>query len=93
VRSRLAWLLGLAGLFAFLRRRYAPKPAIPVLPTYIAKAFKANANAWKFFGSLPPRERRNFVVWIHTAKKPETREKRIRESIDLLAASRKLGLK
>jgi uncharacterized protein YdeI (YjbR/CyaY-like superfamily) len=74
-------------------KRYAPKPKIPQLPGYIAKAFKANAKAWGFFGSLPPRERRNFVVWIHTAKRPETREKRIRESIALLAAERKLGLK
>jgi uncharacterized protein YdeI (YjbR/CyaY-like superfamily) len=32
-------------------------------------------------------------VWIHTAKRPETREKRIRESIELLAAGKKLGLK
>jgi uncharacterized protein YdeI (YjbR/CyaY-like superfamily) len=42
---------------------------------------------------LPPRERRNFVVWIHTAKRPDTRETRIRESIALLAAGKKLGLK
>ena len=74
-------------------RRYAPKPKIPMLPAYIARAFKANAKAWKFFASLAPRQRRNFVVWIHTAKRPETRDKRIREAIALLAAGRKLGLK
>jgi hypothetical protein len=28
VRSRLAWLLGIAGLVAFLRRRRAPQPAL-----------------------------------------------------------------
>jgi uncharacterized protein YdeI (YjbR/CyaY-like superfamily) len=33
------------------------------------------------------------VVWIHTAKRPETRDKRIRESIAMLAAGKKLGLK
>lgn len=72
---------------------YGPKPVIPTLPGYIAKAIRANANAWAFFRKLPPRERRNFVVWIHTAKQQETRERRIRESIDLLAAGKKLGLK
>ena len=72
---------------------YAPKPAIPTLPSYIAKAIRANANAWAFFRKLPSRERRNFVVWIHTAKQQETRERRIRESIDLLAAEKRLGLK
>lgn len=73
--------------------KYAPKPAIPELPAYIAKAIKANGKAWKFFRELTPRERRNFVVWIYMAKRPETREKRIRESLALLAAGKKLGLK
>ena len=74
-------------------RTYAPKPVIPELPEYIAKALRANAAAWTFFRALPPRERRNFVVWIHIAKRPETRERRIREAIARLAAGRKLGLK
>jgi uncharacterized protein YdeI (YjbR/CyaY-like superfamily) len=42
---------------------------------------------------LAPTDRRNFVVWIHMAKRPETREKRIRESIRSLSAGKKLGLK
>ncbi len=73
--------------------RYAPKPSIPELPAYIAKAFKTNERAWQHFQALAPRQRRDFVVWIHTAKRPETRERRIRESVKLLAAGKKLGLK
>jgi len=72
---------------------YAPKPSIPDLPAYIAKAFRTNATAWQFFQSLSARNRRDFVVWIHTAKRPETRERRIRESIGLLSAGKRLGLK
>ena len=72
---------------------YAPRPLIPDLPVYIAKALKANSKAWKVFRALAPTYRRHFVVWIHTAKRPETRERRIRESIRLLAAGKKLGLK
>jgi uncharacterized protein YdeI (YjbR/CyaY-like superfamily) len=72
---------------------YAPKPEIPELPAYIMKAFKAEPKAWAFFQQLAPSYRRHFVVWIHIAKRPETREKRIRESIALLAAGKKLGLK
>lgn len=72
---------------------YAPKPKIPKLPGYIAEALKENPKAWAFFRELAPTYRRNFVVWIHTAKRPETREKRIRESIALLADGKKLGLK
>lgn len=74
-------------------RTYPSKPSIPEMPAYIAKAFKEDAKVWKNFGSLAPGERRNFVAWIHTAKRPETRERRIRESVRLLAAGKKLGLK
>jgi uncharacterized protein YdeI (YjbR/CyaY-like superfamily) len=87
-------LLTSAGLAAApTDKTYGPKPVIPTLPGYIAKAIRANANAWAFFRDVPPRERRNFVVWIHTAKRPDTRARRIRESITLLAAGKKLGLK
>jgi uncharacterized protein YdeI (YjbR/CyaY-like superfamily) len=72
---------------------YAPRPTIPELPAYVAKAFKTNPRAWQHFQALAPTYRRHFVVWIHTAKRPETRERRIRESIALLSAGKKLGLK
>ena len=89
-----AGLLGPAGRAAApTSNTYAPRPVVPELPAYIAKALKANPDAWKFFRELAPTYRRDFVVWIHVAKRPETRARRIRESIALLAAGRKLGLK
>ncbi len=91
---RAAGMLTPAGLAAApTDNTYGPKPVIPILPGYIAKAFATNANAWAFFRGLPARERRNFVVWIHMAKRPETRDRRIRESIARLAAGKRLGLK
>lgn len=88
-----AGLLTAAGLSAApTANAYAPR-AIPDLPGYIAKALKAKPKAWSFFQELAPTYRRHFVSWIHLAKRPETREKRIRESIALLAAGKKLGLK
>jgi uncharacterized protein YdeI (YjbR/CyaY-like superfamily) len=87
-------LLTSAGLAAApTSNTYAPRPVIPRLPGYIADALKANSSAWRFFRELAPTDRRNFVVWIHTAKRPDTRVRRIRESIALLAAGKKLGLK
>ena len=87
-------LLTAAGLAAApTNNTYAAKPAIPDLPDYIAKAFQEDTKVWKFFQELAPSYRRYFVVWIHTAKRPETREKRIRESIQLLSARKILGLK
>jgi uncharacterized protein YdeI (YjbR/CyaY-like superfamily) len=89
-----AGLLTSAGLAtAPTKNTYAPRPVIPQLPRYIATALKANSRAWRFFRELAPTYRRDFVVWIHTAKRPETRARRIRESIALLTAGRKLGLR
>lgn len=72
---------------------YPARPPIPELPDYIAEAFRAHPEAWRHFQALTASNRRTFVVWIHTAKRPETRQRRIRESIALLAAGKKLGLK
>lgn len=89
-----AGLLQAAGLAAApASNKYAPKPSIPELPAYIARALKSSPKAWKFFQTLAPVYRRHFVVWIDIAKRPETREKRIRESIALLESGQKLGLK
>ena len=89
-----AGLLTSAGLAAApTDNTYAPRPLVPDLPVFIAKALKTNDKAWKFFRQLAATHRRQFVVWIFMAKRPETREKRIRESIRLLAAGQKLGLK
>jgi uncharacterized protein YdeI (YjbR/CyaY-like superfamily) len=89
-----AGLLTRAGLSASpTANTYRALPAIPELPATIAEAFKKNSKAWSFFRKLARTYRRHFVVWIHSAKRPETREKRLRESITLLEAGRKLGLK
>ena len=93
-RLKAAGLLEPPGLAAApTANTYAPRPAIPELPPYIAKAFKANPKAWRYFQALARTYRRDFVVWIHTAKRPETRAKRIRESLALLSAGKRLGLK
>jgi uncharacterized protein YdeI (YjbR/CyaY-like superfamily) len=91
---REAGLLTAAGLAAApTENSYGTRPVIPDLPKYIASAIKGNPRAWKFFRELAPTDRRNFVVWIHTAKRLDTRERRIRESLELLAAGKKLGLR
>jgi uncharacterized protein YdeI (YjbR/CyaY-like superfamily) len=89
-----AGLLAPAGVAAApTSNSYAPRPVVPELPAYIARALRADSKGWRFFQSLAPTDRRRFVVWIHTAKRPDTRETRIRESIRLLASGRKLGLR
>lgn len=83
-----------AGLAAApTENRYPALPPIPELPDYIAEAFSAHPQAWAYFETLTPSNRRTFVLWIHTAKRAETRERRIQESIALLTSGKKLGLK
>ena len=89
-----AGLLTAAGLAAApTSNTHRPRPVIPNLPAYIAEALKTNSAAWAFFRRLAPTRRKNFIVWIHTAKRPETRDRRVQESIALLAAGQTLGLK
>lgn len=71
----------------------APKVSATVVPPYIRKRLRSNARAWQYFESLAPSYRKAFVGWIDAAKRDETKERRIREAIRLLAAGRKLGLK
>lgn len=50
-----AGLLTAAGLEAApTDKTYAPPPAIPDLPAYIAKVLKANPKAWNYFEKLAP---------------------------------------
>jgi uncharacterized protein YdeI (YjbR/CyaY-like superfamily) len=94
VELKTAGQLTAAGLAAApTATTYSPPPTIPALPAYVARALKAHLKAWRFFQELAPTYRRDFVVWIHIAKRPETRAKRLREATALLAAGKKLGLK
>jgi uncharacterized protein YdeI (YjbR/CyaY-like superfamily) len=71
----------------------APRPSIAALPSYIEKELKANARAGEFFEKLAPSCRRNYIGWVDSAKREETKQKRLREMISLLTAGKKLGLK
>jgi uncharacterized protein YdeI (YjbR/CyaY-like superfamily) len=63
------------------------------LPSYIEGALRADARAWKFFENLAPSYRRAYIGWIDSAKREETKARRLREAVRLLAAGEKLGLK
>lgn len=90
------------GLLTDAGRALAPSNRIAIapakqswtaLPKYIERGFKAEPRAWQQFQQLAPSYRRAYVGWIDSAKREETKAKRLREAIDLLAAGRKLGLK
>ena len=71
----------------------APRPSLSKLPRYIRKALESHPAAWNYFESLAPSYRRMYIAWIDSAKQGETKTRRLREAVDLLAAGKKLGLK
>jgi hypothetical protein len=58
-------------------------PQSTTLGADVAAAFAAEPAAARFFDSLPSFYRNNYARWIEGAKRPETRAKRIAETIDL----------
>lgn len=63
------------------------------IPKEFENALKENPAAEEFFNTLNKRYKKEYLVWIIMAKRDETRERRINESIQLLNKQQKLGLK
>ena len=54
------------------------------------RELRANAPAWKYFQSRPPSYRKTAIWWVVSAKRDETRRKRLRTLIEDSAAGRTL---
>jgi uncharacterized protein YdeI (YjbR/CyaY-like superfamily) len=52
------------------------------------RRFKANARAWKWFQAQPPSHRRTATYWVISAKKEETRQRRLERLIEDSGAAR-----
>ena len=59
----------------------------------IETALKENPTAWRNFQGLAPSYRKQYAGWLNSAKRPETREKRLKEALNLLEENKKLGMK
>lgn len=68
------------------------RPALP-LPDWLKTGLMANPKAWENFQKLAPSHQRNYIGWISSAKKEETRQRRIQEAIGRLEKNERLGLK
>jgi uncharacterized protein YdeI (YjbR/CyaY-like superfamily) len=64
-----------------------------VMPDYMKRSLRASKRAWENYNRLAPSYQRQYIGWITTAKKEETRQRRLAEAVALLAENRKLGLK
>lgn len=64
-----------------------------VIPSYVKEALAANEKALVNFNKLASTYKRHFIGWISSAKREETRQRRLAEAIRLLEQNKKLGLK
>lgn len=55
------------------------------VPADLTRALRANPAAKQRFEAFPPGARKQILYWVTSAKKPETREKRIAETVRLAA--------
>ena len=62
-----------------------PNKAKIVVPNYLLVALKKNKKALAAFESFSPSHKREYVDWIVEAKREETRVKRIKSAIEMLA--------
>lgn len=69
------------------RKYIDSKKKIVTPPPDLAQAFKSNKEAKKFFESLAFSHRKEYVDWIISAKKEETRSKRLKSTIEKLNSS------
>ena len=82
-----------AGRKAFEARRenrsgiYSYEQRSPSLPPAYERLVRKNAAAWKFFDAQPPSYRKAAVWWVVSAKKEETRSKRLGRLIAFSAKS------
>jgi uncharacterized protein YdeI (YjbR/CyaY-like superfamily) len=88
-------LMAPAGLRAYEARRaertgvYAAERKEPaVLPDEFERRFRAKKTAWQWFASRPPGYRRTATHWVVSAKRDETRRRRLQQLIDCSAQGR-----
>ena len=86
-----------AGLAAFERRDAAKSAAYSYeqryrakLPKAFERRFRANESAWSYFEAEAPWYRRTTTHWVVSAKREETRERRLASLIDCSARGKRI---
>lgn len=59
------------------------------IPTDLTKALKSSATARKLFDALSPSCKKEYVEWICSAKRDETRRTRVEKAVTMLADGKK----
>lgn len=72
--------------------RAAEREDVTAVPTELAEALAKDERARLNFEKLAPSYRRQFISWVGTAKRDETRRKRVVETVRMLRRNKRLGM-
>jgi hypothetical protein len=74
-----------------VRLEFAPSSNVPEpeLPADFEKALTANPDARPVWTDITPIARRDWIQWIVSAKRPETRQRRIANACSMLASGKR----
>ena len=62
------------------------------ISTEMKKRLMIDGKAWKNYCNLAPSVREQYAYWLSSAKKAETKEKRLKKAVALLKRNKKLGM-
>ena len=62
------------------------------MPEEFKEKLRSNKEAAINFENLPPSYKQNYIRWIASAKRDETKKKRIKKALELLNENKKLGM-
>jgi len=63
------------------------------LTSDLERMLEANERAWNNFKKLAPSHKKQYILWINSAKRFETKQKRLSKAIKLLEQNKKFGMK
>ncbi len=63
-----------------------------VVPAELTAALAKDERARRNFEKLAPSYRRQFIYWVGTAKRDETRRKRVEETVRMIRENKRLGM-
>ncbi len=70
----------------------AEREDVTVVPAELTEALAKDEQARLNFEKLAPSYRRQFIYWVSTAKRDETRRKRVAEAVRMIRQNKRLGM-
>jgi uncharacterized protein YdeI (YjbR/CyaY-like superfamily) len=70
-----------------VRRLKTKRPALE-MPAEIEEALRSQPGVWDAFQKVTPSLKRNYILWLLDAKKPETFERRLKRLIEEVMAGK-----